>query len=96
MSTAQDPVERPNDARDISGFVTLFRLHLAGYPLEDIPKLANYFDRIKARPTYAEEVAAGPLKLRLATAIYRWLNRILERSLASDYLRWQRNHNTTT
>ena len=80
---------------DISWFITLYRLHLAGYPLEDHPKLANYFDRIKARPTFAKEVAAGPLNLRLATAIYRRLNRVFGRSLASDYLRWQRKHATT-
>jgi hypothetical protein len=57
-------------------------------------KLGNYFDEIKARPTFAKEVVAGSLNLRLAT-IYRRLNRIVGRSLASDYLRWLRNHATT-
>ena len=73
---------------DISWFITLYRLDLAGYPLAEHPRLSSYFDRIKARRTFMEEINAGPPQLRVGAAVYRRLNRIFSRSLARDYARW--------
>jgi glutathione S-transferase len=75
---------------DISWFITLHRLNLAGYPLHDHPNLGEYFERIAQRPTFRQEVAAGPLPLRLASSIYRRLNRMFRNSLPRDYRHWRR------
>ena len=80
---------------DISWFITLYRLDLAGYPLAEQPRLSSYFDRVKARRTFVEEINAGPPQFRLGAAVYRRLNRIFSRSLARDYARWQRSISTT-
>ncbi len=74
---------------DISWFITLHRLNLAGYPLHDHPNLYEYFTRIAQRPTFRQEVVAGPLLLRLASSIYRRLNRLFRHSLPRDYRRWR-------
>ena len=74
---------------DVSWFITLHRLNLAGYPLHDHPNLYEYFTRIAQRPTFRHEVAAGPLPLRLASSIYRRLNRMFRNSLPRDYRRWR-------
>ncbi len=74
---------------DISWFITLHRLNLAGYPLRDHPNLKEYFSRIAERPACRKEVAAGPLMLRLAGSAYRRLNRLFRKSLPRDYGRWR-------
>jgi glutathione S-transferase len=75
---------------DISWFITLHRLNIAGYPFRDHPNLQAYFMRIAGRPTIRQEVAAGPLPLRLAGSTYRRLNRLFRNSLPRDYQRWRR------
>lgn len=75
---------------DVSWFITLHRLNIAGYPFRDHPNLEAYFMRIAGRPTFRQEVAAGPLLLRLASSIYRRLNRTFRNSLPRDYRRWRR------
>ena len=74
---------------DISWFITLHRLNLAGYPFRVHPNLLEYFARIAGRPAFRKEVAAGPLMLRLAGSVYRRLNRLFRRSLPRDYGRWR-------
>jgi glutathione S-transferase len=74
---------------DISWFITLHRLNLAGYPFRDHPNLQAYFARIAGRPAFRKEVAAGPLMLRLAGSVYRRLNRLFRKSLPRDYGRWR-------
>ena len=74
---------------DISWFITLHRLNLAGYPFHHHPKLREYFMRIAERPAFRREVAAGPLPLRIASSIYRRMNRLFRNSLPRDYKRWR-------
>ncbi len=75
---------------DISWFITLHRLNLAGYPFSQHPKLEAYLARISERPAFRQQVAAGPLMLRLGGSVYRHLNR-LRKSLPRDYERWRSN-----
>jgi len=77
---------------DISWFITLHRLNLAGYPFSDHPNLQDYFSRIAQRPAFRKEAVAGPLVLRIAGSIYRHLNRLFGRSLPRDYRRWRSEH----
>jgi glutathione S-transferase len=74
---------------DISWFITLHRLNLAGYPFRDHPNLQDYLTRIAERPAFRKEVAAGPLAIRLAGSLYRHLNRLFRKSLPRDYQRWR-------
>ncbi|MEM8767952.1 MAG: glutathione S-transferase family protein [Pseudomonadota bacterium] len=75
---------------DISWFITLHRLNLAGYPFSEHRHLHDYLRRISERPAFRKEVAAGPLMLRLGGSVYRHLNR-LRKSLPRDYERWRSN-----
>ena len=81
---------------DISWFVSLYRLSLAGYPLENHPNLQHYFENIARRPAFRKEVAAGPLLIRLAGSTYRRLNRLFRRSLPRDYNRWNKGQKSST
>ena len=74
---------------DISWFITLYRLTRAGFPMTNYPLVDAYYRRISARPAFQKEVAAGPLPLRVAGALYRRLNQRFRRSLAADYQRWR-------
>ena len=73
---------------DISWFITLHRLNLAGYPFGNHLNLREYLSRISGRPTFHQELAAGPFALRVASFIYRRLNRLFRNSLPRDYHRW--------
>ena len=75
---------------DISWFITLYRLRLAGYPFTNHPRLEEYFSRICSRQAFRKEVAAGPLPIRLAGAVYRRVNRLFRRSLSRDYESWSK------
>ena len=74
---------------DISWFITLHRLNIAGYPFQNHPNLQAYVTRIAGRPTFRQELEAGPRLLRLASAIYQRLNRSFRNSLPRDYQRWR-------
>lgn len=74
---------------DISWFITLFRLERAGYPLNEHPKLAEYFSRISRRPSFQHEINAGPLPMRFVGAAYHKIRGILRGSLAQDFERWK-------
>ncbi len=73
---------------DVAWFITLHRLALAGYPLEEHAHLERYYRRLSHRPAFKAQIAAGPLPLRLAGFVYRTCLR-LKRSLARDYARWR-------
>lgn len=73
---------------DISWFITLHRLKLAGYPFSHHTDLQAYLARIFQRPAFRKQVAAGPIMLRLGGSVYRHLNR-LRKSLPRDYERWR-------
>jgi glutathione S-transferase len=75
---------------DISWFITLYRLDLAGFPMQHYPALKTYFDQISRRPTFRKELAAGPLLMRLGAGAYRRVNRLFKHSLPKDYERWRR------
>ncbi len=74
---------------DISWYITLHRLHLAGYPLEIHPAIENYFHHISQRPAFKQQISSGPLALRFGGAVYRTINNIFRRSLKRDFKRWQ-------
>ncbi len=74
---------------DISWYITLHRLHLAGYPLDEHPAIWRYFQRISKRPAFQKEASSGSLVLRVGSAIYRNLNRVFNRSLKKDFAAWQ-------
>ncbi len=74
---------------DISWFITLHRLNLAGYPFGNHPQLQEYFSRVAGRPAFRKEVAAGPILLRFGGSVYRRLNRLFRNSLPRDYGRWR-------
>lgn len=74
---------------DISWFITLYRLTIAGYPLQKHSTLKTYFDRISGRAAFKSQLSAGPLLIRLAGSIYRRVNRLFKNSLPRDYIRWQ-------
>ena len=73
---------------DISWFITLHRLHLAGYPFEEHQFLDGYYQKLAARKVFQQELAAGPIGLRIAGTVFRKI-KSLKRSLAKDYVRWQ-------
>lgn len=79
---------------DISWFITLYRLNLAGYPLEQHPQLHACFERLAGRPAFRKHVAAGPLAIRIGGSVYRRANRLFGRSLPRDYARWRAARNT--
>ena len=74
---------------DISWFITLYRLDLAGYPLANHAHLHAYFQRIAQRPAFRRQVSAGPRLIRLAGSIYRRINQRLRHSMPKDFARWQ-------
>lgn len=74
---------------DISWYITLHRLDLAGYPLDDYPALYGYFKKMAARPAFREQVLAGPLVLRMGGVVYRCINRWFRNSLPRDLRGWR-------
>lgn len=78
---------------DISWFITLHRLALARYPLA-AHRLVPYYERLAARPAFAEQVISGPIPLRAASAIYRTINRAFLKSLPRDYVAWSNQQRT--
>mgnify|MGYP000075886379 CR=1 FL=1 len=56
---------------DISWFISIHRLVLAGYPLHLHPLLNDYYQRLLNRPHFRSEVSAGSPLIRLAG----WLTR---------------------
>ncbi len=74
---------------DIAWFISVHRLKIAGYPLRQHPELHAYYLRLAERPAFKKQVAAGPILLRCAGAVYRNLNRLTHRSLARDFERWE-------
>lgn len=73
---------------DISWFITLHRLFLAGYPLKNHPHVEAYYRRLAQRPAFARQLKSGPLMLRAAGAVYRNLKGLLSHSLSDDYKQW--------
>ena len=80
---------------DISWYITLHRLNLAGYPLSNYPSLNAYYQHIAKRPAFQQQVSAGPLMLRVGGAVYRYLNRLFKNSLPRDFKRWRHAHSRT-
>ena len=74
---------------DISWYITLHRLDLAGYPLSNYPSLNAYYQQIAKRPAFRQQISAGPLILRVGGTVYRHLNRWFKNSLPKDFKRWQ-------
>lgn len=82
---------------DISWFITLHRLYLAGFPFQDHANLQEYFRRIAQREVFRKEVTAGPLAIRLAGSLYRRINQLFRRSLPRDYKQWRHaTHQTSS
>lgn len=76
---------------DISWFITLHRLDLAGYPFRLHQSLRHYLSRLRQRSAFKTELAAGSLGVRVGATIYRHFTRLFRHSLARDFQRWHNN-----
>jgi glutathione S-transferase len=70
---------------DISWFITLHRLVLAGYPLHLYSHLDKYYQTLLKRPHFRSEVNSGSIPIR----VFAWLTRTIKRlrgpSLSQTY-----------
>ena len=76
---------------DISWGITLFRLKLAGYPLERYPKVHSSFQKVIKRSHFKRELAKGPFPIRVLGSSYRLYRRIRGRTLRTAYVKWERS-----
>lgn len=60
---------------DIAWFISAHRLRLAGYPLDDHPRLNAWYNGLAARPAFAQEIRQ-PAAISAITAGYRLYRRI--------------------
>ena len=74
---------------DVSWFITLHRLRLAGYPMEQHTALDAYFKKLSSRPAFKTQAASGPVALRLAGFVYRRLRKF-KKSLRNDFQAWSK------
>ncbi|MEL0030136.1 MAG: glutathione S-transferase family protein [Betaproteobacteria bacterium] len=74
---------------DISWGITLFRLKLAGYPLEKYPKVHSSFQKVVKRSHFKRELAKGPFPIKLLGTAYRLYRRVRGRTLRTAYLNWE-------
>lgn len=70
---------------DISWFITLHRLNLAGYPLHLHPHLKTYYQGLLKRPHFRKEVSAGSWPLRTFAWIFRKGKRLMSPSLTYSH-----------
>lgn len=68
---------------DIAWFINLHRLQLGGYPLDRLPHLNNYYQKLRSRPAFRKEISAGPKVAHLITPILRTFNKLTGASMAS-------------
>ncbi|MEM7006039.1 MAG: glutathione S-transferase family protein [Pseudomonadota bacterium] len=80
---------------DIAWFISLHRIALAGYPLQEHPKLHKLYTRMKRRPVFKRELAKGPAILQIAGPVYRLIRRLKGTSLKSAFDQIQFNQNAT-
>ena len=76
---------------DISWFITLHRLDLAGYPFRLHQSLRSYLSQLRQRSAFKTELAAGSLGVRVGATVYRHFTRLFRHSLARDFQRWHNN-----
>lgn len=81
---------------DIAWYITLHRLDLAGYPMNNHPHLETYLRGLDARASFRIERTAGPAALRAAGAAYRAAQRWFGRSLKKDLAQVQRQPSAQT
>jgi len=62
--------DRPTLA-DISWFISIHRLVLAGYPIDHHRWLAAHYTKLLKRPAFRKEIAKAPLPMRIAAPLYR-------------------------
>ena len=70
---------------DISWFITLHRLSLAGFPLHLHPHLKCYYQSLLKRPHFRKEVSAGSWPLRIFAWIFRKGKRLTSPSLTYSH-----------
>ncbi len=70
---------------DISWFITLHRLNLAGYPFHLHPHLKSYYQKLLKRPHFRKEVSAGSWPLRTFAWIFRKSKRLVNPSLTQSH-----------
>lgn len=70
---------------DISWFITLHRLNLAGYPLHLHPHLKSYYQNLLKRPHFRKEVSAGSWPIRTFAWLFRNSKRITGPSLSYSH-----------
>ncbi len=70
---------------DISWFLTLHRLALAGYPMHLYPNLNRYYLNLLKRPHFRQTVSSGPFLLRLIAWVSRTSKRFFGPTLQKLY-----------
>ncbi len=70
---------------DISWFITLHRLALAGYPLHLHPHLKMYYQKLLKRPYFREEVSTGSWTLRTFAWLFRQTKRLTTPTLKQHH-----------
>ncbi len=70
---------------DIGWFISIHRLVLAGYPLHKYPELNVYYRTLLHRPSFRQEVSAGPLPIRLVGWLTRKIKRLTGARLEETY-----------
>jgi glutathione S-transferase len=66
---------------DIAWFITIHRLVLAGYPIEELPRLAAYYRNLLGRPAFRQEADAGALLPKSIGYLFRGLKRLTRTSI---------------
>ncbi|MEH6344296.1 MAG: glutathione S-transferase family protein [Bermanella sp.] len=70
---------------DISWFITLHRLSLAGYPMHLHPHLKSYYQKLLKRPHFRKEVSSGSWPLRTFAWLFRKSKRLTGPSLTQSH-----------
>ncbi len=70
---------------DITWFITIHRLSLAGYPLKNHPNLLKYYQSLCHRSSFKKQITAGSTFKRFAGLIYRKVKSLSGNSLHNNY-----------
>ncbi len=70
---------------DISWFITIHRLALAGFPVHLYSNLNKYYTGLLKRPHFRKEVSAGSYPLRILSWLVRNSKKLTKYSMAATY-----------
>lgn len=61
---------------DISWFISVHRLTIAGYPISRYERLEDWYSVLLSRPAFSTEIAKAPFSMRIAGPLYRLSRRL--------------------